>query len=286
MFVVKGEPSVNRMSVQAAVTMGQLQSKLDLIGHNISNVDTTGYKNRSAEFSSLLFQQIDNLNDEEANAEEGRLTPDGIRLGSGAKLGSTNVNLALGSIKQTDRGLDIALLQDNQLLQAEVTENGATETRYTRDGTLYLNPMEDGQLMLTTADGYPIIGENGPIQIADGAENVSITENGAIQVTRNGLAQNEGQLAMVEAIRPQFLESAGNNLFRLPDITDEAYVAEDIIQGVAFNNIEVQSGALESSNVDLATQMTEMMQTQRSYQFNSRTISMSDQMSGLINQIR
>ncbi|WP_117168433.1 flagellar hook-basal body protein [Paraliobacillus sediminis] len=276
---------MNRMSVQAAVTMGQLQSKLDLVGHNLANVDTTGYKNRSAEFSSLLFQQIDNLSDEEANAV-GRVTPDGIRLGSGAKLGSTNVNLALGSIKQTDRGLDIALLQDNQLLQVDVTENGTTETRYTRDGTLYLNPMEDGQLMLTTADGHPVIGENGPIQIADGAENVSITENGAIQVTRNGIAQNEGQLAIVEAIRPQFLESAGNNLFRLPDITDEAYVAGDIIQGVAFNEIEVQSGALESSNVDLATQMTEMMQTQRAYQFNSRTISMSDQMSGLINQIR
>ncbi len=273
------------MSVQAAVTMGQLQSKLDLVGHNIANVDTTGYKNRSAEFSSLLFQQVDNLNDEEANAE-GRLTPDGIRLGSGAKLGSTNVNLALGSIKQTDRGLDIALLQDNQLLQVAVTENGATETRYTRDGTLYLNPTEDGQLALTTSDGNSVIGENGPIVIADGAEDVSISENGAIQVTRNGVVQNEAQLAIVEAIRPQFLESVGNNLFRLPDITDEAYVADDIIQGVAFNDIELQSGALESSNVDLATQMTEMMQTQRAYQFNSRTISMSDQMSGLINQIR
>ncbi|WP_112182179.1 MULTISPECIES: flagellar hook-basal body protein [Paraliobacillus] len=276
---------MNRMSVQAAVTMGQLQSKLDLVGHNIANVDTTGYKNRSAEFSSLLFQQVDNLNDEEANAE-GRLTPDGIRLGSGAKLGSTNVNLALGSIKQTDRGLDIALLQDNQLLQVAVTENGATETRYTRDGTLYLNPTEDGQLALTTSDGNSVIGENGPIVIADGAEDVSISENGAIQVTRNGVVQNEAQLAIVEAIRPQFLESVGNNLFRLPDITDEAYVADDIIQGVAFNDIELQSGALESSNVDLATQMTEMMQTQRAYQFNSRTISMSDQMSGLINQIR
>lgn len=276
---------MNRMSAQAAVTMGQLQHKLDLVGHNIANVDTTGYKNRSAQFSSLLFQQIDNLSDEEANAQ-GRLTPDGIRLGSGAKIGATNVNLSLGSIKQTGRGLDIALLKDNQLLQVDVTENGVTETRYTRDGTLYLNPMEDGQLMLTTSDGHPILGEDGPILLADGAEDVSISKNGTIQVTRNGESQAEGQLAIVEAIRPQILESVGNNLFRLPNITAEAYVAGDIIQDVELNDIELKSGALESSNVDLALQMTEMMQTQRAYQFNSRTISMGDQMSGLINQLR
>ncbi|GGM32417.1 flagellar hook-basal body complex protein FlhP [Paraliobacillus quinghaiensis] len=276
---------MNRMAIQAAVTMGQLQNKLDVVGHNLANVDTTGYKNRSAEFSSLLFQQIDNFNGEEQNVE-GRLTPAGIRLGSGAKLGSTAIDLSVGATKITDRGLDVTLLEDNHLLQVDVTENGVTERRYTRDGSLYLNTIEDGQLGLTTSDGHPVVGENGPIILAEGADDVSITKNGAIQVTRNGQTETEGNLAIVQAIRPQMLEAAGANQFRLPDITEAAFIAEDIIQGVALNDVQIQTGALEDSNVDLATQMTEMMQTQRAYQFNSRSISMSDQMSGLVNQLR
>lgn len=276
---------MNRMAVQAAVTMGQLQNKLDVVSNNMANLDTSGYKSRTAQFNSLLFQQIDNLNDEEANAL-GRLTPDGIRLGSGAKVGQTEIDLSLGAIKETGRGLDIALLEDNHLLQIDVTENGETERRYTRDGTLYLNPMGEGELMLTNADGHPVIGENGPIVLAEGMDDVAIGEDGAIQVTRDGETAIEGQLAIVEAIRPQFLEAAGSNQFRLPDITDVAYDADDIIQAVAAGDVSLQSGALENSNVDLATQMTEMLETQRAYQFNARTISMHDQMRGLVNQLR
>ncbi|HLR81379.1 MAG TPA: hypothetical protein VK119_12575 [Bacillota bacterium] len=66
----------------------------------MANSQTSGYKSRQAEFSSLLYQQINHMADPE-NAE-GRITPDGVRVGSGAKLGSTNVDLSLGSIKNTD----------------------------------------------------------------------------------------------------------------------------------------------------------------------------------------
>ncbi|GAA5415835.1 flagellar basal-body rod protein FlgG [Paraliobacillus ryukyuensis] len=276
---------MNRMAVQAAVTMRELQNKLDVVGHNMANLDTTGYKSRSASFSSLLFQQINNLSDEEANAV-GRVTPDGIRLGSGAKVSQTKVDLSMGSLKQTGRGLDVALLEDNHLFQVDVTENGVTERRFTRDGALYLNPMENGQLMLTNSDGFPIIGEDGPIRLAEGMEDISITDSGAIQVTRNGQTAIEGQLDIVEAVRPQFLESAGKNQFRLPDITDAAYNEGDIIQDVAAGDIALKSGSLESSNVNLAGQMTSMLETQRAYQLNARTISMHDQMRGLVNQLR
>ncbi|CQR46182.1 Flagellar basal-body rod protein FlgG [Paraliobacillus sp. PM-2] len=276
---------MNRMAVQAAVTMGQLQHKLDVVSHNVANVDTTGYKSRAAQFSSLLTQQIDNLSDEQANAL-GRLTPDGIRLGSGAKVGQTQINLALGSIKETDRGLDIALLEDNHLLQVDVTENGVTERRFTRDGTLYLNKINDGEVMLTNAEGHPMVGQNGAIVLAAGMEDVSISENGFVQVTRNGQTAVEGQLELVEAIRPQFLEAAGDNQFRLPDVTETAYNEADIIQEVAFADVALQNGAIETSNVDLTSQMTEMLQTQRAYQFNARTISMHDQMRGLVNRLR
>src|SRR5690625_1518720 len=109
---------------QAAVTMNQLQQQIDMIGHNLANSQTTGYKSRQAEFSSLLFQQINNLSDPE-NAR-GRRTPDGIRLGTGARLGAINSDLSLGAIKTTDRDLDVVLLNKNHYFQIQVEERKST----------------------------------------------------------------------------------------------------------------------------------------------------------------
>lgn len=277
---------MSRMNVQAAVTMGQLQNKIDLISHNVANLNTSGYKAQSANFSSLIYQNIDNFRDQAANAP-GRQTPHGIRLGSGARVGHTNINLAAGSLNVTGRGLDIALLRDNHLLQIEVTENGNTETRYTRDGSLYLQPIDGGQLMLSTSDGHPVIGQSGDAIVFDeNFEDIRINEVGQIVTLRGGTEFVEDGLALVEAVRPQFLQHAGQNLFRLPDITEAAYVAEDIVTAVGQFDNEIQSGTLEQSNVDLATQMAELLQTQRAYQYNARTITMHDQMRGLINQLR
>ncbi|MCT2535108.1 flagellar hook-basal body protein [Aquibacillus koreensis] len=275
---------MSRMSIQAAVTMGQLQKRLDVIGHNVANTNTAGYKSRQADFSSLLIQQIDNLRDP-AN-EEGRVTPDGIRIGSGAKLAHTNIDLSIGALQQTDRPLDVALTEKNHLFQVSVTENGVTETQYTRSGNFYLNPMDDGTVMLTTADGHPLIGEDGPIRIVEGFESISLAEDGRLLVRRNGVDEAEGQLAFVEAIRPRMLEAVGDNNFRLSQEALDQFDENEILQdlGPGIGNVKV--GSLENANVDLTKQMSDLVLTQRAYQLNARTISMNDQMSGLINQLR
>lgn len=274
-----------RTMIQAAVTMNQLQNKLDLIGNNLANSQTPGYKSRSADFSSLLFQQINNMKDP-ANAE-GRLTPDGVRIGSGARIGSTNINSAVGSIKETGRGLDVALLEKNHLFQVQVTDNGVTETRYTRAGAFYLSPVNNNQdVMLTTSDGNPVLGENGPIVVPAGFDSISISDNGQISVTRGNDTIEAGRLSIVEAVRPRLLEATGENLLRLPDLQELGYNQNEIIQATNPNDTLVKSGALEQSNVDISKEMTDLIITQRSYQFNARTISMSDQMRGLVNQLR
>ncbi|AXI10603.1 flagellar hook-basal body complex protein [Oceanobacillus sp. 143] len=276
---------MSRMMIQAAVTMNQLQSKLDLIGHNMANSQTTGYKTRQAEFSSLLFQQINNLNSPE-NAE-GRLTPDGIRIGSGARLGATNINLEHGSLVTTNRALDTALVGENQFFQVQVIENGNTETRYTRDGSFYLNPINNNQdVMLVSSDGNPILGENGPIVIPEGFDAITIRENGQIVTQRGGQEEIAGSIAVVEVVRPRLLESTGQNMFRLPNTAELGLNFGDIIQNTAPNENILQSGTLEQSNVDVAEQMSDLIMAQRSYQFNARTISMGDQMMGLVNQLR
>lgn len=276
---------MSRSMIQAAVTMGQLQQKLDTIGHNLANSQTTGYKSRQAEFSSLLFQQIENLN-HPANGT-GRLTPDGIRIGSGARLGAINSNMNAGNIVTTDRMLDTALLRENYFYQIQVTENNVTEIRYTRDGAFYLSPINDnGDLMLVTKDGHPVLGANGPIVIEPGFDSIQIQNNGQIIVSRNGQTETADSLSVVEITRPRILEAAGNNMFRLPDLAALGYAFGEIVQAPANIDGMLKSGALEQSNVDIAEQMSELILTQRSYQFNARTISTSDQMMGLINQLR
>lgn len=270
-----------RSSMQAAVTMGQLQKKLDVIGHNMSNTDTPGYKSRQADFSSLLFQQMDNL-DEVPPAN--RRTPNGIRIGSGAYLASTDLNMTTGSLKGTGRALDVAIRQDNHMFQIQTTQNGETQTMYTRDGAFSFSANNDGTVSLVTSNGNPVLGQNGPIRLNDNFDSFTIREDGTIMVERNGTNQQEAQLAMVEATRPRFLEAVGNNLLAIPDGAEVN--AGGIIAEVAPGAVSVKQGSLETSNVDLSKEMTDMMTTQRAYQFNSQSISIGDQMLGLVNQLR
>src|SRR5690625_2077475 len=107
-----------RMMGQANAAMSALQKKLDTIGHNLANSNTHGYKARQVEFQSLLKQQINNLND--PNNARGRRTPDGIRVGTGSKLGSTNSDLSVGSMQVTERSLDTMLLHENHFYQIHV----------------------------------------------------------------------------------------------------------------------------------------------------------------------
>ncbi|MBA2175291.1 flagellar hook-basal body protein [Halobacillus locisalis] len=272
---------MNRSMIQASVTMGQLQQKLDLIGNNLSNSNTTGYKSRNSNFSSLLVQQIDNLSDDEV--ARGRVTPDGIRSGTGAQLGHTNIDLRQGSLQNTGRELDVALLEDNHLFQVQVPTEQGTETQYTRAGNFYLNPIENDQVLLTNSDGYPVVGEDGDsIVLDEGFDGLSITENGGILVTRGDQQVVEGQLDVIEAVRPRMLEATGANRFRVPDNIDQAGLFAD----VAANDQQMQSQTLESSNVDISKELTDLLMAQRAYQFNAKSISTSDQMMGLVNQLR
>ncbi|WP_202411448.1 flagellar hook-basal body protein [Halobacillus halophilus] len=273
---------INRSMIQSAATMGQLQQKLDRIGNNMANSQTTGYKSTGADFSSLLVQQLNNQSNKQAEA--GRMTPDGIRVGTGAKLGSTRVDVSRGSLKETNRALDAALLEENQLFALNVSDlNGGSETQYTRAGHFYLNPLGNGQVMLTNAEGHAVIGEGGdPIILEDTFDGISIAEDGSLLVQRNGGQEVEGRLQVVEAARPHLLEPQGGTRFRNPEGNDGAVLIEEL--GAA--DIKLQGGALEQSNVDIGAQMTEMMTAQRAYQLNAQSISTGDQMMGLVNQLR
>src|SRR5690625_1746011 len=238
-----------RMMGQAHAAMSALQQKLDTIGHNLANSNTHGYKARQVEFQSLLAQQINNLND--PNNLRGRTTPDGIRVGTGAKLGSTNNKLAIGAMQTTERSLDTMLLNENHFYQINVARDGVDEIRYTRAGAFYVTPMDDGQnVQLVTSEGYPVYGENGPIQFNAEFDAIHINERGEVLVTYGTNEINVGRLAIVEITRPRLLQAVGENAFRLPDLDQLGYDFAEIVR-VPTDDVLVQNNVLEMSNVSI-----------------------------------
>jgi len=277
---------MNQVMYTASVTMGQLQKKIDTIGHNLANADTNGYKRRETNFNELLFQQVNNQL--EQNEDIGRRTPNSIRRGVGAKLSETNIRMEQGALKVTDRLLDVALKRPLDFFELLVEETGGLVTRYTRDGAFYLTPYEEGQLALVTQNGDFVMGRDGePIFLPENFKSINITDAGEILVTfEDNTEQFVGQLQIVHMLRPQLLLSTGENQFALPDLEELNLMEEEVYEIVAAEEGLVQQGALEMSNVDIATEMTELLTAQRSYQFNAKSISIADQMYGLISNLR
>lgn len=279
---------MNTSMITAGVSMGQLQQQIDTIGHNLSNLDTNGYKGREVQFSSLLADQLDNLPKGEDN--EGRLTPEGIRIGYGAKVGETNRNLEAGKLKSTDRGLDLAAVQPNQYFQVTSTgENGEAIRTFTRDGAFDLQPdaADPNVLNLITKNGDFVLGTNGRIQVPAQTDELQINKQGDVRANlADGQTVDAGRLAMADIRRPQLMEAQGGNKWALPDLADLNLDEEDLLQNVDREAASIKQGYLESSNVDPAEEMTQLTQAQRSYQLNARAVSMADETMGLINGIR
>ncbi|MGE6630314.1 flagellar hook-basal body protein [Bacillus sp. NPDC077027] len=271
-----------RTMINAAVSMNEVQKQLDIISNNIANSETTGYKTKNTRFSELIRQQFNQVDENNQQVTDSRLTPDGLRLGTGTMV-NASVNSLQGSIKETGRDLDIAFSAPSQYLQI----NAAGNVRYTRDGSLYLQPgANNNQVQLVTKEGYPVLDENGnAIVLNSNFSDISINKNGTLTaISRNNQPNQQFNLGVVQVNNSSALVSEGDNLFSI----DGNYqgIALTALNGADRQNIQLQQGALETSNVDISKEMTDLMTTQRAYQLNSRTITMGDQMLGLINQVR
>ncbi|KKI89717.1 hypothetical protein WQ54_25560 [Bacillus sp. SA1-12] len=274
-----------RPMITATNTMSQLQKQLDTIGNNLANIDTQGFKRTQTSFSELVRQQIDNQPNEQN--EIGRLGELGIRQGTGARVASS-LALTQGSLKQTGRALDIAFTVPNQFLQIDVEG----EIQYTRDGALYLSPAADGtnRLMLATSEGRPVLDENqNPILIEDTFKELIISEDGTI----TAIPQNDEDLPQIFSIgvvqinRPQLLAQNGSNRYSLNDIGDnQPGDVLTFLEGAFSGDVSMKQGSLEMSNVDLSKELTDLMISQRTYQMNAKSITMGDQLMGLINGVR
>ncbi|GEK31969.1 flagellar hook-basal body complex protein FlhP [Kurthia zopfii] len=274
-----------RTMLSATNTMSQLQGKMDTISHNISNSNTTGYKARSATFGELMYQQFNN--DKEDRTP--RQSPVGIRMGVGAQIAQTQLNNKVGGITQTNRKLDFALTKERQYFSFINENNG--QLVLSRQGNFYLSPSANGGTDLVNSDGYHVADSNGKaIQFSKDVSDFTISPDGRLQVTFADGTTGQQELGVVQVDKPNLLEQDQDKYLRYSEDIASKYPNENNIvyqlTGQNRSQIEVQGGALESSNVDLSKEMSELINTQRSYQLNARTITMADQMLGLINSVR
>ena len=269
----------------AANTLGQLQVQLDTISNNIANSNTVGYKTKQANFQELLYQQFNN--DEQDPTV--RQSPVGIRYGVGAHVSQIQSNENQGSLQLTGRNLDFAFTQSNQYFNVAMQDGS---TAYTRQGNFYMSPQGDGTNLLVTGDGYPVLSANGTsITFPEGVSGFTMSEAGTLNVDYADGQVIQFDLAVTQITKPQVMEHLNNGAYiSVPDNLQELGYAEgDVLtelQGLNRNEVSMQIGTLEASNVDVSKEMTDLIAAQRSYQFNSRAITLADQMLGLINGIR
>jgi len=206
---------------------------LDVLAHNLANVNTTGFKEQKT-FYTMMNQAMD---------PGDQVTPPGAPQ---LVLTGSALNLTGGSLLETRRDLDIAMT-GNAFLAIQ-TDSGV---RYTRNGNL----MTDGQLGLTTAEGHPVLGERGPIRLGPGK--VEISREGEIWILREGeFPVNKvraDKLRLVSIEDPGALQKIGNSLFAFSEGSPAPAPAPAP---------EIKQGFLEQSNVNpmLATvRMVEIM---------------------------
>jgi len=244
------------------------QMRMSVISNNLANVNTTGFKRDRASFEDMLYQ---NLRQPGAQVGANAQSPTGLMMGTGVRIVATEKTHTQGSFVSTKNALDLAVQGDGffQILQPDGT------TAYTRDGSFKLSAT--GQLVTST--GFLLQPE---IVIPNNAASVSIGRDGSVSVELVGGAGQQvlGQIQISRFVNPSGLKPLGNNLMAASASSGAAQLLQPGVNGAGVLN----QGSLESSNVNVVEEMVNMIETQRAYEINSKTISSVDGMLKYLNQ--
>jgi flagellar basal-body rod protein FlgG len=246
----------------AATGMQSQQINIDNIANNLANVNTTGFKRGRVDFQDLLYQTVKPAG---ASASTSTEVPTGIYLGYGSRPAAIQKVFAPGAYQRTDNPLDL-MIEGDGFFQVMLPNS---ETAYTRDGSFKL----DSQGRLVTSNGDVI---NPAITIPQGAQNITVGNDGTVSVTMPGQTAPSvlGQMQIARFANVGGLEPIGQNLYK------ETQASGTPQTGTPGNNGygTVRQSFLEMSNVSVVEELVAMIASQRAYEINSKAITSADEM--------
>lgn len=256
----------------AATGMHGQQFNIDTISNNLSNVNTTGYKQVRTDFEDLIY-----LTSRIAGtpATERTVTPTGIQVGHGVKTGASQRIFTQGSIKQTDAPGDMAVMGQGFFRVLNLDGTWA----YTRDGSFKIDAA--GQFVASA--GYRLMPE---LILPERflPESLAVSQQGrvTVKIPEQDDPVTVGQVELYRFINPAGLQAAGENLFMETAASGDAVRGRPGEEGMG----KVYHKFLENSNVSVVKEMVGMIVAQRAYEMNSKAVQTSDSMLGIANNLK
>ncbi|MBV9863570.1 MAG: flagellar basal-body rod protein FlgG [Alphaproteobacteria bacterium] len=255
----------------AATGMLAQQLNVEVISNNIANLNTTSFKRQRAEFQDLLYQNERRVGAE--SSDSGTIVPSGVQIGIGVKTASVYRITEQGNLTNTNNSLDVAI-QGRGFFQIKMPDG---TTAYTRAGSFQLSP--SGQIV--TADGYTVMPG---LTLPANTTGVTVNSSGQVlaQVTGQTNAQTVGQIELANFPNEAGLEALGDNLFNQTEASGAPVTGNPGATGFGT----LQQGFLETSNVNIVTEITDLITAQRAYEMNSKVITASNEMQQTLTNLR
>ncbi len=237
------------------------QHRLDTISNNLANVDTAGFKKDvtvTKSFSELLLRRTDFDGVYEIPFGSADAAPIIGKLGLGVETNENFTDFTEGSLRLTNTTTDFALHGKGFFVIQ--TPNGE---RYTRNGNFMIG--KEG--ILETKDGFPVLGENGLIKLED--DKFHVNEDGIIVTKDNQVVD---RFRAVRFDNERYLEKEGNSFWKETKTSGPAHIAEGKERPQFIQNY------METSNVNVVNEMVRMIEVNRAYEANQKTIQSEDSM--------
>ena len=248
----------------AATGMAAQELNVQVISNNIANLRTTGYKKQTAAFQDLIYEHIRRVGAQAS--DQGTILPVGIDIGGGVKTVGTPRSMTQGTLSQTGNDLDLAITGEGffKILMPDGTY------QYTRDGTM----QQDATGRIVNAQGNPL---QPTITIPQNASGLTVNAQGQVSVTLPGSTATStiiGQIGLTRFINKAGLQPVGNNLFT--DTPSSGAPQDGLANADGYGSIT--QGSLEQANVDVVSEMSDLISAQRAYEMNAKVVGAADQM--------